>query len=108
MLASMKKVVVAAGLLVGLMAVAANASDYGHGFSRHGLRGHGFSGHGHGGHGHHQPSWSWKTITVFETVRKPVVHYVTRYKESGTPYQDEVVTFRVVKVPVHKRIKVYH
>ena len=53
----------------------------------------------------HQPYY-WKTVTVYVTVEKPYVDYVTKYDHCGKPYVVPVHRVKHVKVPVQKRIKV--
>ncbi|MCA9030590.1 MAG: hypothetical protein KDA66_07270 [Planctomycetaceae bacterium] len=54
----------------------------------------------------HSTRCYWKTVTVYETVLEPCVHYVTRHDHCGKPYQVKVVSYKSVQVPVQKRIKV--
>jgi hypothetical protein len=54
----------------------------------------------------HRPDCYYKTVIVYETVRKPCVHWVIKYDHCGEPYRDRVVTYKLVQVPVEKRIKV--
>ena len=63
-------------------------------------------GYGYGG-GYHQ-NWAWKTVIVYETIEKPVVHYVTKYDHYGTPHQVKVVSDKTIRVPVEKQVKVYY
>ena len=47
-----------------------------------------------------------RTVTVYETVKKPCVHFVTKYDQCGEQYYSKVVTWKVVRVPVQKQVKV--
>jgi len=76
----MASVVVAAGL--GLGSTAVSASDCYH------------------------PSYQYKTITVYETVRKPVSEWVVKYDHCYKPYHVEIVTYRNVQVAVQKQVRV--
>lgn len=60
------------------------------------------------GYGGGYQNWAWKTVIVYEAVEQPVVHYVTRYASCGTPYQAKVVTYKTIRVPVEKQVKVYY
>lgn len=48
----------------------------------------------------------WKTVTVYVEQQQEYVHYVTKYDHCGKPYPVEVVSYRTVRVPVQKRVKV--
>ena len=50
----------------------------------------------------------YKTVTVWETVSKPYVHYVTKYDHCGHPYRVRKTIWKTVRVPVTKRVKVCH
>jgi hypothetical protein len=52
------------------------------------------------------PQCHYKTVTVYENVRKPCVHYVTKYDHCGTPYRAKVVTWKIVRVAVTRQVKV--
>ena len=54
----------------------------------------------------HAPQYYYKTVTVYETVRKPYEHTVIRYDHCGKPYAATVVSWKLVEVPVLKRIRV--
>ncbi|MEZ6056948.1 MAG: hypothetical protein R3C01_09600 [Planctomycetaceae bacterium] len=56
--------------------------------------------------GCHAPRCYWKTVTVYVSVEKPCVHYITKYTSCGRPYQVQVVTYKTVQVPVQKQVKV--
>lgn len=56
----------------------------------------------------HQPKCVYKTIIVYETVKKPCVEYAVKYDHCGEPYLVKVVSYKLVKVPVEKTIKVCH
>lgn len=57
-------------------------------------------------HDQYEPATFWKTVTVWTTTTEPQVEWVTRYDDCGRPYQARIVTERVVRVPVQKRILV--
>jgi len=54
----------------------------------------------------HYPSYQYKTVTVYETVRKPVSEWIIKYDHCDKPYRVEVVTYRTVQVAVQKTIRV--
>ncbi|MEO2018060.1 MAG: hypothetical protein ABGZ53_27220 [Fuerstiella sp.] len=54
----------------------------------------------------HAPRCYYKTVTVYEYVRTPCIHYVTRYDHCGHPYRARLVTWKTVQVPVTKRVRV--
>ena len=54
------------------------------------------------------PTCYYKTVTVWETVKKPYIHYVTKYDHCGQPYRVRTTTWKTVSVPVTKRVKVCH
>ena len=55
----------------------------------------------------HHPHVYYKTVIVYQTVRQPVVHWVTRYDDCGLPYRAKVATYKRIQVPVHKRVRAY-
>jgi hypothetical protein len=57
-------------------------------------------------HTAYTPQCYYKTVTVYEYVKKPCVHYVTKYDHCGEPYYAKVVTWKTVEVPVQKQVKV--
>lgn len=57
-------------------------------------------------HAPYTPQCYYKTVTVYETVKQPCVHYVTKYDHCGEPYYAKIVTWKTVKVPVQKQVKV--
>ena len=56
---------------------------------------------------HHTPSCHYKTVTVWVTVKKPVVHYV-KYYDCGRAYRKRIVRYETVRIPVTKKIRVAH
>lgn len=54
----------------------------------------------------HAPEYYYKTVTVYELVRKPCEHTVIRYDHCGDPYLATVTTWKTVQVPVTRRIRV--
>lgn len=52
------------------------------------------------------PRFTWKTIITYETVRRPVNVWVTRYDHCGRPYRTQVTTWETVRVPVEERVRV--
>ncbi|MCA9056073.1 MAG: hypothetical protein KDA75_19710 [Planctomycetaceae bacterium] len=56
--------------------------------------------------GCHTPRCYYKTVITWKIVEEPCYDYVTRYDHCGKPYQDVVVTYKTVKVPVEKLVKV--
>ncbi len=58
-------------------------------------------------HDCHPPKYYYKTVIVYETVKTPVVSYVTKYDHCGQPYRAKVVSYKLVQVPVQKQVKVY-
>ena len=55
---------------------------------------------------HHAPRCYYKTIITWKLIEEPCYDYVTQYDHCGKPYQVEVVTYKTVKVPVEKLVKV--
>lgn len=94
-----KLLLAAAVAAVGTVSIEAHAGGYGYG---------GGYAYGGGYGGGYQQNWTWKTVVVYETVEQPVVQYVTRYLPCGTPYEAKVVTYRTVRIPVEKQVKVYY
>ncbi|TWT92409.1 hypothetical protein [Stieleria varia] len=66
------------------------------------------AGNASAGDHYYQPDCYWKTVTVYESIKKPYTAYVTKYDHCGHPYQAKVVRYKTVQVPVTKRIKVCH
>ena len=54
----------------------------------------------------YQPHCYWKTVTVYKTVQRPYIDYITKYRPCGTAYRAKVVRYRSVQVPVTKRVKI--
>ena len=52
------------------------------------------------------PKYYYKTVTVYETVRKPYRYAYTRYDHCGKPYRSWAVKWKTVRVAVTKRIRV--
>jgi len=52
------------------------------------------------------PQYTWKTVTVYETVRKPRVVYVTAYDHCDRPYRARKTVWTSYRVPVTKYVKV--
>jgi hypothetical protein len=60
------------------------------------------AGYGHAG----VPHCTWRTVVVWQTIEEPVIDWVIRYDHCGRPYREKVVTYRTVRVPVEKLVKV--
>ena len=56
----------------------------------------------------HVPQYCYKTVTVYETVRKPYEYTVIKYDHCGDPYAVTLTGWKTVKVPVTKRIRVQY
>jgi len=54
----------------------------------------------------YHPSYHYKTVTVYETVRKPVSEWIIKYDHCDKPYRVEVLTYRTVQVAVQKTVRV--
>ena len=54
----------------------------------------------------HAPRCHYKTVITWQYIEEPCYDYVTQYDHCGRPYQVEVVTYKTVKVPVEKLVKV--
>lgn len=54
---------------------------------------------------HHSTSY-YKTVTAYQSVKKPYVRYVTKYDHCGKAYSAKVVVWKIVRVPVTSRVKV--
>lgn len=52
------------------------------------------------------PRCYYRTVIVDDYVRKPYVRYVVRYDCGGRAHRTRVVTWKSVRVPVAKRIRV--
>ena len=90
---------VAAGIVLGATALGSVQSAE--------AGGYGYDNYGHGGYSY-QPQYTWKTITLYKTIQKPYVDYVTKYDHCGKPYQVEIVRYETVQIPYTKRVKVYY
>lgn len=55
---------------------------------------------------YYAPVCTWKTVIVYETQQIPEVSWVTKYDSYNHPIQVKVVTYRTVRVPVEKLVKV--
>ena len=56
----------------------------------------------------HYPRCYYKTVTAYKIVKKPIVQYITKYDHCGKPYRVKIVTWKTVKIPYQKRIRVCH
>ncbi|MCA8995936.1 MAG: hypothetical protein KDA80_03100 [Planctomycetaceae bacterium] len=90
---------VAAGIVLGATALGSVQSAE--------AGGYGYDNYGHGGYSY-QPQYTWKTITTYTTVRKPYYDTITKYDHCGYAYQEQILRYEVVQVPVVKKIKVYY
>ncbi len=52
------------------------------------------------------PKYYYKTITVYESVKKPYRYSYTKYDHCGKSYRAWGVKWKSVRVPVTKRIRV--
>lgn len=55
---------------------------------------------------YYQPHCTWKTVIVYVTVEKPCVEHAVKYDHYGHAYLAKVVTYKTIKVPVEKQVKV--
>lgn len=99
--------VLTAGLVLGAMAFIGSQSAQAGGYGYDGGYNGGYGG-GYGGGYTYQPQYTWKTITLYKTIQKPYVDYVTKYDHCGKPYQVEIVRYETVQIPYTKRVKVYY
>lgn len=58
------------------------------------------------GSGSHTPGYYYKTITVYETSRKPYEYSVIKYDHCGRPYTVTRTGFRTVQVPMTRKVLV--
>ncbi|MFV0446031.1 MAG: hypothetical protein ACK5Q5_20840 [Planctomycetaceae bacterium] len=54
----------------------------------------------------HAPRCYYKTVITWQVIEEPCYDYVTKYDHCGQPYRVKVVTYKTVKVPVEKLVKV--
>ncbi|MBX3421793.1 MAG: hypothetical protein KF752_09595 [Pirellulaceae bacterium] len=54
------------------------------------------------------PQVTWKTVTVYQVVQRPYFYTVTKYTSCGKAYQASQVAYQSFRVPVQKRVAVYH
>ncbi|MEQ9408154.1 MAG: hypothetical protein RIK87_10535 [Fuerstiella sp.] len=54
--------------------------------------------------GCHLPPRHQKIVTVYETVRRPVVSWVVKYDHCGQPYRTRVISWQTVRIPVRKTV----
>jgi hypothetical protein len=57
---------------------------------------------------HHTPRCVYKSVTVYETVRKPYEYVVTKHDHCGKPYHVTRTGWKTVQVPVTVRVKVLY
>jgi len=60
------------------------------------------------GHSCHVPQYYYKTVTVYETIRKPYEYSVVKYDHCGDAYLVTLTGWKTVQVPVSKRILVQY
>ena len=56
----------------------------------------------------HAPRYYYKTVTVYESVRKPYEYNVVKYDHCGDAYLVTLTAWKTVQVPVAKRIRVQY
>ena len=56
----------------------------------------------------HAPRYVYKSVTVYETVRKPYEYVVTKYDHGGKPYHVTRTGWKTVPVPVIRKVKVQY
>jgi hypothetical protein len=56
----------------------------------------------------HAPRYSYKNVTIYESVRKPYHYTVVKYDNCGVPYTVTRTAWKTVRVPVAVRVKVQH
>ena len=56
----------------------------------------------------HAPRYYYKTVSVYESVRRPYEHTLIRYDHCGDPYAVTVVSWKTVQVPVAMRVRVQY
>lgn len=52
------------------------------------------------------PPCVYKTVVTWKTIQEPCVDYVVKYHPCGTPYRVKVVTYKTVRIPVERLVKV--
>jgi hypothetical protein len=55
--------------------------------------------------GYHAPC-VYKTVVSWKVVQEPCIDYVVKYHPCGTPYRVKVVTYKTVRIPVERLVKV--
>lgn len=56
----------------------------------------------------HAPRYYYKTVTAYESVRKPYEYTVVKYDHCGDPYEVTRTGWKTVQVPVAVRVKVQY
>ena len=56
----------------------------------------------------HAPRYYYKTVTVYESVRKPYEYTVVKYDHCGDPYEVTRIGWKTVQVPVAVRVKMQY
>jgi hypothetical protein len=56
--------------------------------------------------GCHTPRCYYKTVITWQIIEEPFYDYVTKYDHCGRAYQARILSYRTVKVPVEKLVKV--
>ncbi len=56
----------------------------------------------------HAPQYYYKTVTVYEAVRRPYEYTVVKYDHCGDPYEVTRTGWKTVQVPVAVRVKVQY
>jgi len=54
----------------------------------------------------HAPRYYYKTVAVYESIRKPYEHTVVRYDHCGDPYAVTLTAWKTIQIPVTKRVRV--
>lgn len=54
------------------------------------------------------PRYTYKMVTVYETVRKPYDYVVKKYDHCGKPYHVTRTGWKNVRIPVVRKIKVQY
>ena len=56
----------------------------------------------------HAPRYYYKTVTVYESVRRPYEYTAINYDHCGDPYAVTRTAWKTVQVPVAVRVKVQY
>ena len=56
----------------------------------------------------HAPRYYYKTVTVYETIRKPYEYTAIKYDQCGQPYHVTLTGWKTVHVPVTRMVRIHY